>query len=191
VAALVRAPDAPATRDLLTAVTPGLAALRRLGAGESARRFLDALVPSAERGRREGVRLRAALAEGFLLLREADRAVGLLDEALDDALAEGLDHVGRHEAGAAVLGALRHWPTAQRLPRCMRVFEALGRFTDSFTASTQRVYETHKILIAERVVDALADEVTVADDRASAWLADEEQATRRRIFDDWRDVCGR
>lgn len=191
VVALVRAPDAPATRDLLTAVTPGLAALRRLGAGSAARRFLDALVPSAERGKREGVRLRAALAEGFLLLREAERADALLDEALDDALGEGLDHVGRHEAGAAVLGALRHWPVAARGPRCRKVFEALGRFTDSFTASTQRVYETHKVLIAERVVDALADEVTVADDRAGAWLADEEQATRRRILADWRDACGR
>jgi len=67
----------------------------------------------------------------------------------------------------------------------------LGRFTDAFTASTQRVYETHKILIAERVVDALADTVTLADDRASAWLAEEEQVTRRRILADWRDACGR
>jgi hypothetical protein len=191
VVTLVRAPDAPATRDLLNAVTPGLAALRRLGAGDSARRFLDALVPSATRGQREGIRLRAALAEGFLLLRDTERADALLDEALDDALAEGLDHVGRHEAGTAVLAALRHWPTAGRTPRCRRVFEALPRFTDSFTASTQRVYETHKILIAERVVDALADEVTVADDRAHAWLADEEQSTRRKILADWREVCGR
>ena len=115
----------------------------------------------------------------------------MLDEALDDTLDEGLDHVGRHEAGTAVLSALRHWPTGGRAPRCRRVFEALPRFTDSFTASTQRVYETHKILIAERVVDALADEVTVADDRARAWLADEEQSTRRKILADWRDVCGR
>jgi hypothetical protein len=189
---LAQSPASPQLWELLTAVTPG-----PRGAAAARRGRVGAALPrragrrSAERGKREGVRLRAALAEGFLLLRDVGRADALLDEALDDALAEGLDHVGRHEAGAAVLAALRHWPTAARLARCRRVFEALGRFTDSFTASTQRVYETHKVLIAERVVDALADEVTVADDRASAWLADEEQATRRRILADWRDVCGR
>jgi len=189
--AMVHAPNAPATRDLLMAVTPALAALRRLGAGAATQHFLDALVPCAERGNREGIRLRAALAEGFLLLRDTARADALLDEALEDTFTEGLDHVGRYEAGAAVLGALRHWPVHARAPRCRRVFESLGRFTDAFTASTQRVYETHKILIAERVVDALADTVTLADDRASAWLAEEEQVTRRRILADWRDACGR
>ena len=102
-----------------------------------------------------------------------------------------LDHVGRYDAGVAVLAALRHWPNAARAQWCARLLAGLGRFTDSFTASTQRLYETHKVLIAERTVDAMVDDVTFRGDRVRAYLDEEEQVIRRRILADWRDACGR
>ncbi len=191
VVALTLAPDAPQPRDLLLAVQPGLAALRRLGVGASARRFLEALEPVAQRGQREGVKLRAALADGFLQMRDVERADQLIAQCLDDTLDGSLDHVGRYDAGVAVLASLRHWPMAARAPRCERVLAGLDRFTDAFTASTYKLYETHKVLIAERVVDAVADDVTFRGDRVRAFLDEEEQVIRRRILADWREACGR
>jgi hypothetical protein len=191
VVSLASAPDALSLRDLLLAVTPGLAALRKLGAGASARRFLDALEPVSLRGQREGIKLRAALADGFLQARDPERAEALIGECVDDVLDGALDHVGRYDAGVAVLAALRHWPNAARAQWCARLLAGLGRFTDSFTASTQRLYETHKVLIAERTVDAVVDDVTFRGDRVRAYLDEEEQVIRRRILADWRDACGR
>lgn len=192
IVALAGAPETPSTRDLIDAVTPGLAALRRLGVSGSARRFLDALVPLALRGQREGVRLRAALADGFLQLREVERAEQLIDQCLEDTLEGSLDHVGRYEAGVAVLGALKHWPMVPRALRCRTVLEGIDRFTDTFTAwSQQKLYETHKVLIAERIVDAVADDVTFQGDKVRGFLDEEEQSIRRKIIADWRQVCGR
>jgi hypothetical protein len=185
---LASAPDLPSVRDLLAAVGPGLAALRRLGIVSSARRFLEALVPIASKGGREGARLRAALADGFLQLRETDRADELLDTALDETLRGNLDHVGRYEAGAAVLGALQRWAVTARAPRAHRVLDQLDVFKDTFTASQHNLYETHKVLILERLVDAVADETMFQGTRVQGYLDAEEQSLRRRILADWRSL---
>jgi hypothetical protein len=157
----------------------------------SARRFLEALLPLAKRGQREGVKLRAALADGFLQMRDIEQANALMDQCLDDTIEGTFDHVGRYDAGVSVLLALKRWPMTARLPRCERVLAALHRFTDAYTAGLQGLYATHKVLIVERVVDAVVDDVTFQSDRVQGYLDDEELAIRRRINADWRDLCGR
>lgn len=190
VVTLASAPTVPSVRELLDAVRPGLAALRRLGAGESARRFLDALAPVAARAQKGSVQLRAALADGYLQLRDEARAEELIERALRDTLEGSLDHVERYESGVAVLAALRHWPLAARALRCRALLLGLDRFTDTFTASTSKLYETHKVLIAERIIDAMVDDVTFRGDKVQAFLDEEEQAIRRKILADWRQRCG-
>ncbi len=191
VASLASAPEAPQTRDLLEAVMPSLAALRRLGVGNAARRLLSALEPVGQRGQREGIKLRAALADGYLQMRDAERARELVAQCVDDVLEGSLDHPGRYDACATLLTTLRHWPVTARAPLCARITTNLHRFTDTFTASVQKIYETHKILVAERLVDAVADDVTFRGDRVRQFLDEEEQVTRRRILADWRELCGR
>ncbi len=190
VIALVRTPGTP-LRDLLLAVTPGLQALRRFGAAATAKRLLDAIEPLSRPRDRESVKLRAALLSGLWQLDEGERATALLDRCVDDVLDGALDPPGRYDAGAAVLTATRHWPATARTAHAMRFVEGLARFTDTFTASAQKLYETHKVLIAERVIDAVADTVTFEGGRVRAWLDDEEQALRRRVLADWRQACGR
>ncbi|MFO0646806.1 MAG: hypothetical protein U0326_11255 [Polyangiales bacterium] len=191
VATLASAPDAPQPRDLLAAVMPGLAALRKLGAGTSARRLLTALEPVGQRGQREGVKVRAALSDGYLQLRDTAHAADLVSQCVDDVLEGALDHPGRYDAAVAVLATLRHWPIAARAPHCARMVTGLGRFTDTFSASIQKIYETHKILVAERIIDAVADDVTFRGDRVRQFLDEEELVIRRRILADWRELCGR
>ncbi|MEZ4408698.1 MAG: hypothetical protein R3A52_19835 [Polyangiales bacterium] len=191
VAALASAPTQPFVREILDAVRPALAALRRLGASASARRFLESLEPMTRRLSQGGVQLQAALADGFLQVKDLDRAEVMLEGALTTVLDQDvLEHPERYAAGAACLDALKHWPLHARLPRARRVIEGLDRFTDAFTASLQRIYETHKVLILEGVIDTVADRVTWQGDRVQGWLDEEEQAIRRRIIDDWRDRCG-
>jgi hypothetical protein len=47
------------------------------------------------------------------------------------------------------------------------------------------------VLIAERTIDAVVDDVTFRGDRVRAYLDEEEQVIRRKILADWRDACGR
>lgn len=191
VAALAEAPRSLYVADLLDAVAPALAALRRLGAGESARRLLDALASAAERGPPGALQLRAAVADGLLQLREDARARDEIDRCVALALAPSMDPIERFKAGRDVLAALRHFPLPARVGACRALLEGLDRFDDRFTASAQGLYETHKVLMLEQLVDAVVDDVTVASDRVRAFLDDEEQEVRRRILDDWRDACGR
>ena len=55
----------------------------------------------------------------------------------------------------------------------------------------KHVYSTHKVLLLERLVDAVTDEVTLRTDRVQGYLDREEQVIRRRILREWRDTCGR
>ena len=177
--------------ELLMGVHPSLAALRRLGAGASARRFLEALEPVAAKATPGSLQVRASLAEGYLLLKDEARAAALIESTVDDVLSASLGHVERFDAAAAALAALRHWPMGARLGLVRRLLQGLDRFTDAFTASAQRLYETFKVLLLERIVDTVADDVTFESDRVRGYLDEDEQAIRRRIIADWRSACGR
>ncbi|MBK6535924.1 MAG: hypothetical protein IPF99_42250 [Deltaproteobacteria bacterium] len=84
VASLTGAVQTP--NELLVGVHPSLAALRRLGAGGSARRFLEALEPVAEKALPGSLQVRASLAEGYLLLKDEARASALIESTIDAAL---------------------------------------------------------------------------------------------------------
>ncbi|MCA9637272.1 MAG: hypothetical protein KC420_14700, partial [Myxococcales bacterium] len=98
------------------------------------------------------------------------------------------DYVSRCQAGLAVAGALRHWPNLPRIERCTRILRGIAVFRDTFT--TNRYYETHKIMILEAIVDSLADAQTRQSDRIQGFLDLEEHALRRRIIADWSALCG-
>lgn len=173
-------------RDLLLAVNPGIAALRKMGAGDAAARLLEALSPIAAKSSRDALKLRAALAEGFLQLKDGGRALALLDSTIDDALSGSLDYNGRYDATAAALVAMRRWPVSVRGPRCERVFDAIESFGDNFT--TTKFYKTYKLLILEKLIDAVTDEVTLRSDKIRAFLEGEEQVVRRKVLADWRSL---
>jgi hypothetical protein len=78
-----------------------------------------------------------------------------------------------------------------RLPQVRRLLQGLDRFTDAYTASAQRIYETFKVLMLERIVDTVADDVTFESDTVRGYLDEDEQSLRRRIIADWRSACGR
>ena len=181
--------DVPWVRELLVAVQPGLSALRRHGAHEAAARLLQALEPIPVRTFSEQIMLKAALAGGFLQVKESQKATQLVDEALAQVFDPQLDYVGRYEGGALTLDVLRHWPTDARLLRYQRVVEGLSAFRDAFT--TGQYFKAHKILILEHVVDAMADSQTQRSDRVQSFLDAEEYAVRRRIISDWSELCGR
>jgi len=189
VASLTGAVQTP--NELLVGVHPSLAALRRLGAGGSARRFLEALEPVAEKALPGSLQVRASLAEGYLLLKDEARASALIESTVDAALSGELNHTERYDAGAAALSALRHWPMETRLVQVRRLLQGLDRFTDAYTASAQRIYETFKVLMLERIVDTVADDVTFESDAVRGYLDEDEQSLRRRIIADWRAACGR
>ncbi len=185
IAAAARSPNVPSVRDLLSAVKPALAALRRLGAAEAAQRFLSSLEPVALQSDRENGPLLAALSDGFLQLGDVERAQMLVEHALQRALSSS--HVERYEAGAAILEALKHWDLEARAQQCETIAANLTRFTDTFT--TSRFFATHQLLIAERLVETLVDDVTLRSDRLQAYLDAEEQVIRRRILQQWRLLC--
>jgi hypothetical protein len=68
--------------------------------------------------------------------------------------------------------------------------QGLDRFTDAFTAR-DKLYETYKVLMLERIVDTVADDVTFESDKVRGYLDEDEQSLRRRIIADWRSACGR
>ncbi len=173
-------------RDLLLAVTPGIAALRKMGAGDAAARLLDALTPIATKGSRDALRLRSSIAEGFLQLRDSQRAADLLDTTINDSLTGSLDYNGRFDAMASALTAMRRWPVAARAPRCEKIFDSIELFGDNFT--THRFYATYKLLVLEKLIDAVTDEVTLRSDKVRGFLEGEEQIVRRRILADWRSL---
>lgn len=186
ISTMARAPEAPSVRDLLSAVSPGLNALRRLGIADTAKEFLASLLPIAEKDTREAIKLRAALSDGYLQLRDAEKAEALITSAMKAILHGSLDHVAKYDGGCAILAASHHWPMQKRMEWCNEFIDKMDHFTDTFTATLTKLYETHKILISERIVDAIVDASTVQSDRVRMWLEDEEKAVRRRIIADCR-----
>ena len=184
VAAIASDAQLPSIRDLLLAIRPALLALRRVGASEAARRFILAFVPLTHQVATETGPLAAALAEGAAQLGEHELAEQLLQQALERVWVPSISHIDRYEAGMATLTALAHWPHQARFQHVERFIDRLGAFTDTFT--TSRWFPTHQLLIAERIVDCLADDSTVRSDTLQAWLDDDEARVRRRIVTDWR-----
>lgn len=189
ISSAARSPNVPSVRDLLVAVKPALAALRRLGAVDAAQRFLSNLEPVAAAHSKETGPLLAALSDGFLQLGDVDKAKELVAAALQRALASTTGHVDRYEAGVAVLEALAHWDLDARVAQCEVILAELPKFTDTFT--TSRYFSTHQILITERLVETIVDDVTLRSDRLQAYLDGEEQIIRRRILQQWSALCGR
>ncbi len=190
VAALLDDPKGPPVMELLDAIAPALQALHRFGVGPLGARLTDALTRAADRGAPGSIRLRAAAADAMRVLRRDDDARAALDRGLDEVLAPDLDPLERYAAARALLGVLRHLPRPARVERCARLATELQRFNDTFTASQAGLYETHKVLLLERLVDALADHLTLDGDALRALLDDEELALRRRIHADWSAACG-
>lgn len=189
VVAVAGARDVPWVRELLVAVNPCLSILRRLGAETGAARLLESLEPVPTRTKLEASLLSSALADGFLQLGEHERADELVERAMGIVFDPELDYVSRFESGALVIDVLRHWPTPDRARYYQRFLRALDHFKDVFT--TSEWFEAHKILILERIVDALADSETRQSDRVQSFLDLEEHTIRRKIISDWRDLCGR
>ncbi len=175
-------------RDLLLAVKPALAALRRFGSLDTAGRLLAALEGVRTYSESGDIRLRAEVAAGYLQQGDPRRADTLIDVCLRSVLEHDLDYVGRYEAGAGVADALRRWPNVGRLERCQRLLGSLERFRDTFT--TSRYFARHKVLMIERLVDSVADSQTRHSDRIQAYLDGEEHILRRRIIQDWSLLCG-
>ncbi len=178
------APRMDAVGQLLGAVEPALAALRRVGTAEPAERFLVALEQVARRDHPEAPKVGAFVADGFWMMGELERADLALREAIDAACADRLRYIPRYEAAAAALRTVRAWPAETRQAVGQRLLAALPHFTDTFT--TRRYFMTHQALVVEGVVDAVSDARTFASARLRAWLEAEEQVVRRRILADWR-----
>jgi hypothetical protein len=181
--------DAPWVRDLLLAVRPCLSILKRLGAKEAAARLLASLetVPAATK--LDTSLLGSTLADGYLQLERHDRAADLIERSLSLVFDPELDYVSRHEAGSLAIDVLRHWPTYERSDRYRRFAADLDHFKDLYT--TSEWFEAHKILVLERIVDAMADSATRQSDRVQAFLDLEEHAVRTKILSDWKTLCGR
>jgi hypothetical protein len=79
---------------------------------------------------------------------------------------------------------IRRWPLSVRRQRCDKVFDAIDSFGDNFT--TRRFYATYKLLMIEKLIDAVTDEVTLRSDKLRAFLESEEHVVRRKILADWR-----
>lgn len=189
VATIARDKSVPSVNDLLSAIRPALSALRKVGASDSARRFLMAFQPLASSLPKETGPLSAALAEGFLQLGDVDNANAMLEHALQRVWLPSTPHIDRYEAAVAVVGALVHWPADQRYRLVERFVAQLGMFSDTFT--TSHYFPTHQILLAERLIDTIVDDNTARSDHLQRWLDDDEARVRRRIIADWRVMTSR
>lgn len=189
IVAVAGAPDVPWVRELLVAVRPCLSILRRLGAEPAAERLLESLEPVPTRTRLEASLLATTLAGGFLQLGEHDRADELLERGIATLFDPELDYVSRFEAGTLTIDVLRHWPTSERTRCYQRFLDRLDHFKDLFT--TSEWFAAHKVLVLERIVDALADCETRQSDRVQSFLDLEEHTVRRTIISDWKELCGR
>ncbi len=182
------AADVPWVRELLLAVNPCLSILRRLGASEPAARLLDSLEPVPLRTKLESSLLWSTLAAGYLQLGKRARADELIERSLAIVFDGELDYVSRFEGGALAIEVLRHWPTYERALHYRRYLRGLEHFKDLYT--TSEWFEAHKILLLERIIDAVADSATRQSDRVQAFLDLEEHAVRSKIILDWKEQCG-
>lgn len=171
---------------VMPTVDAALAALRRVDSGPQVERFLSGLSDMAQRGPREAGRLGAYVADGYRQLGAIERAQAELTSVADAILDPALDHVTRFASLSTLFDVLRSWPSELREATARRMLESLPRFRDSFT--TRRYFELIKVLCVERVVDALADTQSLGSGRIRLWLEREEQAVRRRILADWRQI---
>ena len=179
--------DMDSVGEMLHAVGPAMAAVRRVGFGAEADRFLEALVQVARRGHRESAKVAAFAADGYRLLGEAlpaEQTLGLTDSLIYEA---SLDPIARFEAASVMLDTLRAWPATARELAGRKAMECLNIFQDRFT--TRRYFELHKLLVVERVVDTLSDTRSFSSGRLKVWMEGEEQAVRRRIVADWRRLA--
>ena len=178
------APRMDAVGQLLGAIEPALAALRRVGTAEPAERFLEALEQVARRDHPEAAKVGAFVADGFWMMGEMERADRALRAVIERACGDRLRYIPRYEAAAAALHTVRAWPGETRQAVGQQLLVALPHFSDTFT--TRRYFMTHQALVVEGVVDAVSDARTFASARLRAWLEAEEQVVRRRILVDWR-----
>jgi hypothetical protein len=177
------APKITSMRELLNPVRQALLALRRLGASEAASKLLRSLERLTAKGA-EGPQLNAAIADGFLQLKDLAHAEPMLDKAVSDTVTLQFSYEDRFKAAAAILDTLPHWPVQNRISRCERFLEELDRFRDTFTV--MKFYPTFKVLLFEHLVDAISDDVTLRSDRLKSYLDAEEQGIRRKILTDWK-----
>lgn len=167
-------------------VEAALAALRRVDGGPHALRLFDELAAAAERGEREAARLGGFVADGYRLLGKTERAQGALTLTLDAIFAPNVEHVTRFDAASSLLDLLRAWPSEIREQVARQLLARIERFRDGFT--TRRFFELLKVMCVERIVDTLADTESHGSGRIRGWLEREEQAIRRRILTDWRQI---
>lgn len=147
--------------DLLLAVRPAVSAAWQRGISAATVRIVEALSPIAQRSSRDSLHLRALLAELLLLLGDPS-ALDRLDSAIEDTLDGSLDYHGRFDVMCTALQSLHRWPISIRVLACRRVFRQIDTFGDNFT--TRRFYATYKLLMIERLIDALtAPEPAVVD----------------------------
>jgi hypothetical protein len=186
VAAIASDKTLPSVSNLLLAIKPAILALRKVGADVSAARFLAAFTPHTER--RETGPLSAALAQGYLQLGDPSTAELLLERARAAVWQHGTPPIDRFEAGMAFVSALSSWPMAERTSHLLSMCERLSQFTDTFT--TSHYYPTHQLLLAERIVDTIADAHTARSQALQGYLDVDEARLRRRVVADWRALTG-
>ncbi|MEZ4466650.1 MAG: hypothetical protein R3F43_19930 [bacterium] len=179
-------PEMESIAEILRAVEPAMAALRRIGLGGEAERFLLSLRDVARRGHREATKVAVFVADGFRLLGDHPAAERTLAEIEESLYGPHLDPIARFEGASVLFGTLRAWPVSAREIAGGKALESLEVFRDNFT--TQRYFRLHRFLLVERVVDALADTRAHGGGRLRLWLEAEEQAVRRRIVSDWRSA---
>jgi hypothetical protein len=182
------APKIASVRELLSPIRQALLALRRLGAGDAAQKLLRSLERLTAKGA-DGPQLNAALADGYLQLKDLARAEALLAQAVQDTLTQQFSYEDRFKAATAILETLPHWPVQSRISHCERFLDQLDRFRDTFTV--QKFYPTFKVLLFEHLIDAISDDVTLRSDRLKSYLDAEEQGIRRKILSDWNHAFGR
>ncbi|MEZ4452209.1 MAG: hypothetical protein R3B09_22275 [Nannocystaceae bacterium] len=186
---IARSPELGSVRELMHAVGRALVALRRFGGLEPARGLLEVLTGVTTQTASGTISLLATVAQGLVQLGDERQADDLLDRLLRQIFDGSFDYVSRAQAGIAVAGALRHWPNLTRIERSRRLLAEIHVFRDTFTHN--RYYDTHKILVLEAMVDAVADSQTRQSDRIQGYLDLSEHALRRRIIADWSALCGR
>ncbi|MEZ4384993.1 MAG: hypothetical protein R3A79_26925 [Nannocystaceae bacterium] len=181
-------PKLGSVHELADAVRRALVALRRFGGVEPARGLLEVLAGVSAHTATGTIEIQSTVASGLVQLGEETSADAILSRLVAQIFDRSFDYVSRCEAGVAVASALRHWPNVARIAHCGRFVSELDVFRDTFT--TNRYYDTHKILILEAVVDSLADALTRHSDQIQGYLDLEEHALRRRIIADWSALCG-
>ncbi len=180
--------ELPWIREVKSTLRPALSALRRLGLAERAVDLLEALVNMPTKTPKDRVVLRATLADGFLQLSRFDEADALVRESLDAILSEALGYPDRAEATRVLFDSLRHWPARTRAEFGEEILANMSIFRDSYVMGVH--FKPHQIMVTEALVDSLADVQTRKHDLLTAYQDAEEYVIRRKILNDWKELCG-